>query len=318
MYSDEADPNQANPIPRLRLILRFQNQIHEAFPDQCPIHLGRGNRNQIILPDTEISASRQHAVIHHENNHFILTDSSSNGTFVVTDTMQKELLHNSVELRGSGILGLGKAVTLRDPLAVHFAIKTNRDRSVVVMGEDMQGAEEGAIERSPLRLLMDSPLSDEMTFNEAKILSEIIVIRQLFSGEPLITEHSVDPTLFCIVSGSLSVSAETENTMGKASLHILEAGDLAGEFGFVDDVQRTATLRAVGETEVICLSRSRFNEVVRDYPTIGYKLMRTLIRSIRFLLLRMNIQYMDLETAFRRQLRKQQNMGIGEMTLIKR
>ncbi|MBF0613108.1 MAG: cyclic nucleotide-binding domain-containing protein [Magnetococcales bacterium] len=313
----DSDPSAKSNI---RLILRFQNQICEVFPEQCPIHLGRGARNQIALPDIEIAASRQHASINFDNDHFTITDTSSNGTFLITDSEEKELKHQSAYLQGSGILGLGKKTSMRDAMAIYFVVKSSGERSsVVIRGEDLQNEEPLFLERSPLRLLMDSPLSDEMTFNEAKVLAEIVELRQLFSGEPLTTEHSLDATLYCIVSGSLSVSAETENTVGKSSLHLLEAGDLAGEFGFVEDVQRTATLRAVGETEVICLSRNKFNEVVQIYPMIGYKLLRTLVRSIRFLLLRMNVQYMDMETAFRRQLRRQKQSGsnVGEMTMIR-
>ena len=61
--------------------------------------IGRGAENDLVLPDPERVISKQHCLIEAVDDHFVLTDASSNGVF----------------LNGEGAaLGRGKSVTLSD------------------------------------------------------------------------------------------------------------------------------------------------------------------------------------------------------------
>ncbi|MBF0110638.1 MAG: adenylate/guanylate cyclase domain-containing protein [Magnetococcales bacterium] len=84
-----------------------------------PVSMGRGKDNTFIVPDT--MSSRNHAKIELRRGRTYLIDQSTNGTFVLTTTGEKYLVHRDEHiLSGRGVIGLGREVTATDPLAVHF------------------------------------------------------------------------------------------------------------------------------------------------------------------------------------------------------
>ena len=69
----------------------------------------------------------------------------------------------------------------------------------------------------------------------------------------LVQEGATDDTLYVITSGRLAVTRAVGGAQD-VTLHVLRAGDLAGQMGFVDGRPHSATLRAVGEPTV-CMIR---------------------------------------------------------------
>lgn len=69
--------------------------------------LGRGATNQCVLPDSERIVSSRHANIAHELGEFVLTDHSTNGTFV-NDNPTPLGPNNSVSLKEGDSIAIGK------------------------------------------------------------------------------------------------------------------------------------------------------------------------------------------------------------------
>lgn len=69
--------------------------------------LGRGATNQCVLPDSERIVSSKHANIAHELGEFVLTDHSTNGTFV-NDNPTPLGPNNSVSLKEGDSIAIGK------------------------------------------------------------------------------------------------------------------------------------------------------------------------------------------------------------------
>lgn len=81
--------------------------------------LGRGGSNAIVLPDHERIVSTRHASIRHELGQFILTDHSTNGTFL-NDNPAPLGPEKSAPLQQGDIIGMGKyrmQVSLLQPAA---------------------------------------------------------------------------------------------------------------------------------------------------------------------------------------------------------
>jgi CRP/FNR family transcriptional regulator, cyclic AMP receptor protein len=88
----------------------------------------------------------------------------------------------------------------------------------------------------------------------------------------------------------------TRNTAGGewVMLQLLRQGDIAGEMGFLDGKEHSATLRAMGETQIYSLQRPALEALVENHPLLVYRVMRAIVRSVHAILLRMNLEYVEL------------------------
>ena len=97
------------------LTLGFRGETTRiASNDKRMFVIGRGVQSDLMC-QTRL-ASRTHAVIEFRRGKFLLTDQSSNGTFVKTDDGENIFLRRQeLMLWGSGHIGLGEEVSKEDP-----------------------------------------------------------------------------------------------------------------------------------------------------------------------------------------------------------
>ena len=97
------------------LALEFQgNQQRLTSDDHRTFVIGRGVQSDLLCK-TRL-ASRTHATLEFRRGKFLLTDQSSNGTFVKTDDGEEIFLRRQeLMLWGSGYIGLGEEVSKEDP-----------------------------------------------------------------------------------------------------------------------------------------------------------------------------------------------------------
>lgn len=107
-----------------RLRLRFQGrELLVGGDDRQAVTLGRSDDNDIVIKGDLIS--RVHARIELRKNRYVLTDESINGTFVQRDDGSEQYLRrDSMELNGSGIIGMGRVASRGTPLAVEYSFET--------------------------------------------------------------------------------------------------------------------------------------------------------------------------------------------------
>lgn len=142
-------------------------------------------------------------------------------------------------------------------------------------------------------LIKRSAFAENLTLDQCGVLADLATTRALKDGEILIEEGRVDDSLHVIASGRLAV----ERNAGAGApvvLHILRDGDLAGELGFVDGTEHTATLRAVGPTLVLSITRPDLESLLRAQPEIVYGVMRGIVRTVHRILRQMNLQCVEL------------------------
>jgi len=151
-----------------------------------------------------------------------------------------------------------------------------------------------------INALKKSPLATELDDAQCAGLASLLTLRSLGDGEILLHEGHADANLYGVISGHLVVTRDTGggNWVG---LHILNAGDLAGELGFIDGQARTATLRATGTTEVFSLNRVEFEALVATQPLLVYRVMRAIIRTVHAIVGRMNVQHVEMTNYINRQ-----------------
>lgn len=142
-------------------------------------------------------------------------------------------------------------------------------------------------------MIVGTPFAKDLDSDQCASLAQRITTRTLRNDEILIKEGDVDSTLYIIAEGMLAVE-RAAGAGDPITLHILKQGDLAGEMGFVDGNEHTATLRSVGDSLVASITRDNLESFLSDDPKIVYGVMRGIIRSAHRILRQMNLQSVEL------------------------
>jgi CRP-like cAMP-binding protein len=142
-------------------------------------------------------------------------------------------------------------------------------------------------------MVRTSPLVAELNEEQKAILADLVTCRSLADGEVLLREGDVSNELHVIAAGGLAVTRDTGNG-DWVVIHVLRPRDLAGELGFLDDTEHSATLRAMGPTQVFSLRRDKLEGLLGTQPAIVYRVMRSIMREVHGILRRMNVQYVEL------------------------
>ena len=78
------------------------------------------------------------------------------------------------------------------------------------------------------------------------------------------------------------------------SLHQLSAGEIVGELGFLDELERVASVRSSSEAVVVSLRRDKLESVLESDPLLVYRVMRAIIRSVHRVVGHMNAQHSQM------------------------
>jgi len=153
---------------------------------------------------------------------------------------------------------------------------------------------------SNIESIKRSDISAGLSEEQCQVLADVIEIHNLSDGDILISEGHTDNRLFMIDKGRIEV---TRGTQGGdwVTLAILKDGDFAGEMGFIDGSVHSASLRSMGKSRVLSLSRDALESLIDSQPHLVYKLMQTIIRVVHKLLTKMNQQYVEMNNYITKQ-----------------
>jgi len=117
--------------PQMMLTLIYRANIFVVNAARPSLQMGRDDGNDIVV--ASLFASRLHARVEMRDGQFVLTDLSSNGTFVQVDgesgaepdTPRSEvrLQQAALVLTGRGRLGLGKSAELHGDHSVRYSVQ---------------------------------------------------------------------------------------------------------------------------------------------------------------------------------------------------
>jgi hypothetical protein len=93
-----------NRVANLRL--QYHTEVMDLDQDMNVVILGRGQKADMVINDS--MASREHARIECRRGKFILTDMSTNGTYVETQEGPSYLRREDIVLTGQGKIALGR------------------------------------------------------------------------------------------------------------------------------------------------------------------------------------------------------------------
>ena len=132
---------------------------------------------------------------------------------------------------------------------------------------------------------IEMPLKEDEFRNKVKSFlgkSDVIFenTKQILKGEFLALEGSNGQEMFWILDGSFeiikSTQDETETIIGEVN-----SGELVGEMSFLDDLPRSASIRAKVDSEVLVIPQTKFADVLDKQPRWFRSLMKTLSQRLR-------------------------------------
>lgn len=117
------DRNPEAETSEVQHVLSLTYEDETIRVEQGPLMLGRGSKSDVQISDSRVS--RTHAVIERQRDSFVLTDSSTNGTYVQIGDEEVIFLHREqLRLHGTGHMSLGRHVTAEDAQLLHFECQT--------------------------------------------------------------------------------------------------------------------------------------------------------------------------------------------------
>jgi hypothetical protein len=110
---------------QMSLKLIYRGNIFVVNRSRPTLQMGRDDSNDIVI--VSLFASRIHARVHTREGRFMLTDLSSNGTFLLVDEHSSEmhLRREEAMLAGRGWIGLGKNATRHGDHSVRYSLQND-------------------------------------------------------------------------------------------------------------------------------------------------------------------------------------------------
>lgn len=147
-----------------------------------------------------------------------------------------------------------------------------------------------------LRVLHTSDITSELRDAEIEALAAIMTVHDYKAGEFLLRpgDNRLEKTLMILGEGEVEATAAVRGE--KATLHLLQPGDIAGIITFVggDTTQISATIQVKKDSKVILLERAKFENLLNSNPAIVYYVMRGLVRHVHGIVRRMNMQSVEM------------------------
>ena len=91
--------------------------------------------------------------------------------------------------------------------------------------------------------------------------------KHLPEGKTLFQQGSLGDAFYILTSGALQVSVGSSNEAG-VFIDTLSAGECVGEMSLLTGQPRTATVTALSDSELLCLTKSGFDHLVEKYPAL--------------------------------------------------
>lgn len=144
-----------------------------------------------------------------------------------------------------------------------------------------------------LQALRASRLSADLSEEECYVLADLVSLHDLADGEVVARQGTADSRLHVVARGALAIVRDV-GPDERITITTLGAGDLAGELGFVDGLERNSSLVAQGGARVLCLEREKLESLLATRPVIVYHVMRAIIRTVHQIQRRLASQAVEL------------------------
>jgi CRP/FNR family transcriptional regulator, cyclic AMP receptor protein len=121
------------------------------------------------------------------------------------------------------------------------------------------------------------------------ILLKYTEMRRFHAGDVVIRQGDTDRAFYIIIDGKLEVLIPQGSSGKMRRTQVREAGAVIGEQAFLDGKPRSATLRAMIDGEMLCVSLDAFQVFAAHEPELARDMLLDLARTLSVKLRQANI-----------------------------
>jgi class 3 adenylate cyclase len=111
----------SHAVNNTELTINYKGEDRVLTQNKLPVVLGRGSMADITIDAPH--ASRNHVKVEYNRGKFVLTDQSTNGTYVkLADGKEVYLRREELPLSSTGAICLGEKVDESNPQVIHFSV----------------------------------------------------------------------------------------------------------------------------------------------------------------------------------------------------
>lgn len=134
---------------------------------------------------------------------------------------------------------------------------------------------------------------EEFTEEELVFFSRHVSLRYFPEKTTLFKKGDIGDYLFFIVEGAVDIKIEPADTKS-IIIASFERGACVGEMSIVDDYPRSATVLVTQPSELLLLTRNRFELICKEEPQVGIKFLRGLSKNLSIRLRKTTGRFADI------------------------
>lgn len=134
---------------------------------------------------------------------------------------------------------------------------------------------------------------EDFSTDELDFFSRNVSLRYFPAQTVLFKEGDIGDYLFFIVEGMVDVRLESTES-GQNVIASFDRGCCVGEMSIVDDYPRSATIVVTKPSELLFVTRKRFESICHENPPVGIKFLHGLAKSLSMRLRKRTGRFADL------------------------
>jgi len=127
-------------------------------------------------------------------------------------------------------------------------------------------------------VLVESPLFRDMSTYQIKKSILLAQMHEFQKDDLIITQGEKTRNMYVVLSGEVDIVREDAGK--ELKIQTLGAGEVFGEVAFAGKIERTASVRATGPSEIMSMDSENIRQSLRFYPRIGKKLFENISRIL--------------------------------------
>ncbi len=128
-------------------------------------------------------------------------------------------------------------------------------------------------------LILNIPILGKLTDEELRAIEQYMNLIEVAPGEVVFKEGDKGDYVCFLVDGVLDVVKEPEAAQGIV-ISTLTRGRSIGEMAVIDELPRSATVKARTKSTLLTLSRENFNYILEAHSGIGVKILKGIARLL--------------------------------------
>ena len=129
-------------------------------------------------------------------------------------------------------------------------------------------------------MLKKIPMFSELGRKDIERLAKLMVPRTVKAGETIIKENDQAAGFFVVEAGKVE-AVRSADSADPQHLATFGPGDFFGEMALFEGFPRSATVRAVEDSQCLAMTRWDFMAEMKNHPEIAVGMLPVLVRRLR-------------------------------------